>query len=189
MATTCDYLLDAAIVGLDCANPNVKGVEATGKIINRADINLDGVEFSTSATHVVSAMPLKSGKSAYDITQPNKTPFSGTQTELVAGTYQNTFTHTISFVIINHGNNIAKVIDELANGEFVVILKNKAVDTAATTPYQIFGLEGGLVASSMVRELYNDDTLAGWQITMTETEVSKSATFIDAAVVEGFSAA
>ena len=185
MATTCDYLLDATIKGIDCANPLVKGVENIGKIINRADINLDGVEYDASNINTISATPLKNDKVAYDIIQPSKTPFSGTQTEMVEGTYQNTFTHTLSFVILNHGNNIAKVIDELANGEFVVILKNKKVESGS--PYQIYGIDGGLTASAMVRELYNDDTLAGWQVTMTEVEVAKSATFVDATIVEGFS--
>lgn len=185
MPNTCDYLLDAAIKGLDCANPIVKGVESSGYIINRADINLAGVTYSTTAVNTITAMPLASGASAYDITQPSKTPFSGTQTEMVEGTYQNTFTHTISFVIINHGNNVAKQINELANGEFVVILKNKKVESGSSA-YQIYGLDGGLVASSMVRELYNDDTLAGWQVTMTEVEVASSATFVDASVVESF---
>lgn len=186
MATpTCDYLLDAAIKGIDCENPNVKGVESTGWIINRADINLTGITYSTSATNTISAMPLESGKTAYHIIQPSKTPFSGTQTEMVEGTYQNTFTHTLSFVIINHGNNVAKQINELANGEFVVILKNKKVETGSS-PYQVYGIDGGLVASAMVRELYNDDTLAGWQVTMTEVEVASAATFVDPAVVEAF---
>lgn len=184
MAVTCDNLLDATIKGIDCANPSAKGVESLGKIINRADLNLAGVTKSTNDANTISAMPLKSGKVAYDIIQPNKTPFSGTQTEMNEGTYQNTFNHTLSFVIINHGSNIAKVVDELANGEFVVVLQNKKVDGGSSSPYQVYGLEAGLVASSMVRELYNDDTLAGWQVTMTETGVANSAMFVDSSVWE-----
>lgn len=182
--STCDYLLDAAIVGLDCANPIVKGVESDGFIINRADINFAGVTYSTTAANTVTALPLASGASAYTISQPSKTPYSGTQTEMNEGTYQNTFTNTVSFVILNHGNTVVKQVEEIANGEYVVILKNKAVATAASSPWQVYGLQGGLTASSITRELYNDDTLAGWVVSMTESGVSHAGLFVDETVIE-----
>jgi len=62
------------------------------------------------------------------------------------------------------------------NGEFVVILQNN------NGTYQVYGIEGGLHASAMVRELYNDDTLSGWLVTMTEENAVKGNLFIDAAL-------
>lgn len=171
----CDYLIYNDIAGYDCENPMVKGAKADGLLINRADINFAGITYdiTTPNPFKITALPLKGGKVAYDIKQSGKTPFSGTQQELVEGTYQNTFTNTVQFVILNNGTTTASQIFALMNGEFVVVLQNNN-DT-----YQVFGIESGLRASAMVRELYNDDTLSGWLVTMTEEASVKGNLFID----------
>jgi hypothetical protein len=172
----CDFLISADIQGYDCENPMVKGAKATGLIINRKDITLSGVTYDASNPFLVTALPLASGKTAYDIVQGGKTPFTGSQQELQEGTYQNTFTNTIQFVILNQGQSTADQIFALMNGEFVVVLQNN------NGTYQIFGLEAGLHASAMVRELYNDDTLSGWLVTMTEENAVKGNLFISEAL-------
>lgn len=174
----CDYLISADIQGYDCENPMVKGAKADGLIINKADINMAGVTYDASNPFKVTALPLETGKTAYDIVQGGKTPFTGSQQEMQEGVYQNTITNTVQFVILNQGMVTAQQIYALMNGEFVVVLQNNN-DT-----YQVFGLEAGLRASAMVRELYNDDTLAGWLVTMTEENAAKGNIFIDAALYE-----
>lgn len=169
----CDFLISADIAGYDCENPMVKGAKATGLIINRKDITLSGVTYDASNPFLVTALPLASGKTAYDIVQGGKTPFTGSQQEMQEGAYQNTFTNTIQFVILNQGQTTADQIFALMNGEFVVVLQNN------NGTYQVFGLEAGLHASAMVRELYNDDTLSGWLITMTEENAVKGNLFIN----------
>ena len=170
----CDFLISADIAGYDCENPMVKGAKADGLLINRADINLAGVTYDASNPFLVTALPLNAGKTAFDIVQGGKTPFTGTQQEMAEGTYQNTFTNTIQFVILNQGTTTAEQVFALCNGEFVVILQNN------NGTYQVYGLESGLRASAMVRELYNDDTLSGWLITMTEESAVKGNLFINA---------
>jgi len=170
----CDYLISADIAGYDCENPMVKGAKADGLIINRKDINMAGVTYDSSNPFKVTALPLASGKTAYDIVQGGKTPFTGSQQEMQEGAYQNTFTNTIQFVILNQGTTTADQVFALMNGEFVVVLQNN------NNTYQVYGLEAGLRASAMVRELYNDDTLSGWLITMTEENAVKGNLFIDA---------
>jgi hypothetical protein len=172
----CDFLISADIAGYDCENPMVKGAKATGLIINRKDITLSGVTYDASNPFLVTALPLASGKTAYDIVQGGKTPFTGSQQEMAEGTYQNTFTNTIQFVILNQGQSTADQIFALMNGEFVVILQNN------NGTYQVYGLEAGLRASAMVRELYNDDTLSGWLVTMTEENAVKGNLFISEAL-------
>lgn len=172
----CDFLISADIAGYDCENPMVKGAKATGLIINRKDITLSGVTYDASNPFLVTALPLASGKTAYDIVQGGKTPFTGSQQEMAEGTYQNTFTNTIQFVILNQGQSTADQIFALMNGEFVVVLQNN------NGTYQVFGLEAGLHASAMVRELYNDDTLSGWLVTMTEENAVKGNLFISEAL-------
>lgn len=178
----CDFLISADIQGYDCSNPMVKGAKANGLIINKADINMAGVTYDASNPFKVTALPLNAGKTAYDIVQGGKTPFTGSQQELQEGTYQNTITNTIQFVILNQGSTTASQVFALMNGEFVVALQNN------NGTYQVFGLETGLRASAMIRELYSDDTLSGWLITMTEENAVKGNLFIDAALYNTLSA-
>lgn len=174
----CDFLISSNIQGYDCANPMVKGAKADGLLINRADINMASVAYDASHPFLITALPLKAGKTAYNIKQSGKTPYTGTQQELTEGTYQNTFTNTVQFVVLNQGSTTAEQVFALMNGEFVVILQNN------NGSYQVFGLEAGLRASAMVRELYNDDTLAGWLVTMTEEAAVKGNLFIDSTLYE-----
>ena len=141
-----------------------------------------GVTYDASNPFKVTALPLNAGKTAYDIVQGGKTPFTGTQQEMAEGTYQNTITNTIQFVILNQGTTTASQVFALMNGEFVVALQNN------NGTYQVFGLEAGLRASAMIRELYSDDTLSGWLITMTEENAVKGNLFIDAALYNTLSA-
>lgn len=174
----CDFLISADIAGYDCENPMVKGAKADGLIINRKDINFSGVTYDSTNPFKVTALPLLSGKTAYDIVQGGKTPFTGSQQEMAEGTYQNTFTNTVQFVILNQGTTTAEQVFALMNGDFVVVLQNN------NGTYQVFGLEAGLRASAMVRELYNDDTLSGWLVTMTEENAVKGNLFIDSTLYD-----
>ena len=174
----CDFVIAADIQGYDCANPAVKGAKADGLLINRKDITMSGVTYDSTNPFQITALPLESGKTAYDVVQSGKTPWTGTQQELAEGTYQNTFTNTVQFVILSQNGTTAEQIFALMNGEFVVILQNNN-DT-----YQVYGLEAGLHASAMVRELYSDDTLAGWLVTMTEEGAVKGNLFIDSTLYE-----
>ena len=176
----CDFILQNNIDGYNCSNSYPKGVKREGLIINRADINMAGVTYDTVEPNpfLITALPLNAGKVAYNIVQSGKTPYSGTQQELVEGTYMNTYTNTVQFVILNQGSTTAEQVFALMNGEFVVILQNNN-DT-----YQVYGLEGGLRASAMVRELYNDDTLSGWLVTMTEENSPKGNLFVDKTIYE-----
>lgn len=174
----CDFLISADIQGYDCENPMIKGAKADSLIINRKDINFSGITYDANDPFKVTALPLLTGKTAYDIVQVGKTPYTGTQQEMVEGTYQNTITNTVQFVILNQGMVTANQVFALMNGEFVVVLQNN------NGTYQVYGLEAGLRASAMVRELYNDDTLSGWLVTMTEENAVKGNLFIDATLYD-----
>lgn len=174
----CDFIISADIQGYDCENPMVKGAKADGLIINRKDINLSGITYDTNDPFKITALPLLQSKTAYDIVQGGKTPYTGSQQEMQEGTYQNTLTNTIQFVILNQGLTTANQIFALMNGDFVVVLQNN------NGTYQVYGIEAGLRASAMVRELYNDDTLSGWLVTMTEENAVKGNLFIDSTLYE-----
>ena len=174
----CDFLISADIQGYDCANPMVKGAKADGLLINRKDIQLNSIVYDSNNPFKITALPLVSGKTAYDIVQGGKTPFTGTQQEMAEGTYQNTITNTVQFVILNQGYTTAEQIFALMNGEFVVVLQNN------NGTYQVYGAETGLHCTGAVRELYSDDTLSGWLVTMTEENAVKGNLFIESALYE-----
>ena len=158
----CDYLITADIKGYDCANPAVKGAESMGLLLNRSDVTVSISNFT--ATPVLKC----GGKKGYKVYQSGKQPWNGTQQEMVEGTYVNTLTNTVQFVILKQDNVTAEEIFALANGEFIAVVPDKQGN------YQVYGAEAGLKCSAAVRELYNDDTLSGWLITLTEEGATRS---------------
>ena len=70
-----------------------------------------------------------------------------------------------------------KIIDGLANGTFVVILRNKFKGESGEAEYQVYGYTQGLVASEGTNEKYSEDTDGGWLITLQETGARLSAMF------------
>ena len=162
----CDFLITQDIAGYDCENPMIKGAEAVGLLINRSDIG------TTSIVNFAAFLQLKCGnKRAYMVTMSGKQPWNGTQQEMVGGTYVNTITNTVQMVVLKQDAEWAQQLYSLINGEFVAVLVNK------NGTYQVYGLETGLHCTGAVRELYNDDTLAGWQITFTEEGAVKGNLF------------
>lgn len=182
MSTTCDTLLSSDIIQ-NCTEPMVKGVEMTGVIINRADIDFSAITYDTDDTHIIKALPLKTGKKGYKVVQPSKNPFNDTQSSMEEGTYANTFSHELHLVILDSGYNVAQAVEDLANGEYVVVLENKHKNSKdATKPgnsaFQIYGLEQGMTASEMTSEKYSEDTNGGWAVTMTETGSPYAAQYL-----------
>lgn len=172
--SVCNYLVNKDVT-VDCANPIFAGVEQVGVIINRADINFAA---STVSDNIISAIPMQVGKTGFQIQIPSKTPFTGTKTEMAAGTNMNKFTNTVSFVVLDNSPSVsADIIDKLANGEFVIILQNKYKATVPNNKYQVYGWKKGLTAATISQEKYSADTAGGWTVELTEENTSASAMF------------
>lgn len=173
MAETCDFKLAKDIAGL-CDNPQVSGLKNTGWLINYDEIDFDSL---TQTGNIVSQLALRSGR-AYRVHVPGKTPFTGTQTAMVAGTYRNKFNKTASIVVLDSGPDVSeKVIDQLANGRFVFIFENKYKGADNKNTFEIYGLEQGLTASEMTNDKYSEDTDGGWAVTLIEENAPKSGVF------------
>lgn len=165
----CDYLITSNIQGYNCESPMPKGAESEGIIINRKFIKRwthNGFLATLDICAPATGWPL------YKVTQGGKTPFNGSQQEMVEGANQNTITNTLQLVVLKQDENFANQLFALMNGEFVCVIPNK------NGTYQVYGLEAGLHCSGAVRELYNDDTLSGWQVTMTEEGATLGNLFI-----------
>lgn len=173
----CDSIIAKAIQA-NCENPIVKGLESTGAIINRDDIDFASC---TVDGNKVTALVLKSGKKAYQVAQEGSTPFTGAKTEMAVGTYRNTFTNEIPIAILDNGPEVAAdIIDALANGTFVLILRNKHRGSDGLSKYQIYGYYQGLRASAIANEKYSEDLEGGWLATLQEVGAPKSAIFLAA---------
>ena len=173
MAETCDYAI-AQDIAVSCENPQKSGMQNKGWLIN-----YDDVDWATLAQtdNIVSKLALLQGR-AYEVVIPGKTPFTGTQTALVVGTYLNKFTKTVSIVVLNSGPDVSKnVIDQLANGRYIFIGENKYRGADDKNTFEIFGLEQGLTASEMTNDKYSEDTDGGWAVTMTEDNAPSSGIF------------
>lgn len=180
--TNCDYLLSKDIKQ-NCTEPLLKGVEVRGALINKVDIAIGAIVFdATDPTHIIKTLPLSAGKRAYDVIQPAKNPFAGTKSDMEEGTYLNTMSHESQIVILDSGPDVANQIDALMNGEFVLILENKAKNMQSAKPgvsaFQIFGYHQGMRASAIASEKWSDDTRSGWLVTLKETQAPVSALYL-----------
>lgn len=182
MAGVCDNAIKKDIL-LNCDDPIVPGFEQEGVIINRSDIDFSTVAFNTTRKNVIETLALKSGKKGYKVVVSGSTPFTGTNTALATGTYRNTFINTVNMVILANDPDVcADIIDGLANGEYVVILENKAKnllkeENPGDSAFQIYGYYQGLKAAEISNDKYSEETEGGWSVSLQETKVPKSALF------------
>lgn len=178
MATKlCDSLIASAI-GVECDGMVTRGLESDGVIINRKDIDFGATVFDDTRKNVIKTLVLKAGKTGYAVTQLGATPYTGTNVSLVKGTFVNKFNNTVALVVLDNSPEVcANIIDGLANGEFVVILRNKHKGVDGSAEFQIFGYYQGLFAETIDNDKYDEDVEGGWAMTLTETGAPKSALF------------
>lgn len=154
------------------------GLESDGIIINRSDIDFSKTVFDAQLPNIIKTLVLKNSKRGYEIKQEGNNPFTGTKSELNVGTYRNTWTHDVPLIVLANTPDVcANIIDGLANGKFVVILRNTTKGTDGKGEFQVFGYAQGLKASAGENDKYSDDTEGGWLITLQETKAPKSAIF------------
>lgn len=177
MANLCSSLISKDI-NFACEDLIVRGLEADGIIINRDDIDFASTTFDTNKPNVIKSLILKASKKGYQVIQNGQTPFTGTQSALTVGTYRNTWQHTVSLVVLANNPEVnEKIIDGLANGTFVVILRNVSKGSTGDGEYQVYGYAQGLKASEITEEKYSEDTDGGWLVNLQETAAPRSAMF------------
>jgi len=176
MATTdvCDFKL-AQDISIQCENPQMPGLKNTGWLLNYDEIDWEQL---AKEGNIVSTLALLKGR-AYRCVVPGKTPFTGTNVAMVAGTYKNKFNKTAVIVVLDSGPDVsANVIDQLANGRFVFIFENKYRGKDDKNTFEIYGLEQGLTASEMSNDKYSEDTDGGWSVTLLEENAVSSGIFL-----------
>ena len=178
----CDRTV-VADIKMNCNEPIQKGLESIGYLVRRADIDLGSVTFNANNDNIIESLPLIEGKKGVRIYQQNNA-FNGTNSAVEVGTYMNSVTHNVAFIVPDKGPDVAHdIIDPLISGEeFVVILENKYKGLKKTLPgsaaFQVYGFHQGAVVSAGDVVKYSDDTLSGWAITLTEAKAPKSEMYI-----------
>lgn len=180
----CDDQLIAQDIVPSCTDPVVQGFESEGVIINRVDVDFTTSSFNATSKNIIETLALKSGKKGYRIAVMGSQPFNGTNTAFAAGTYRNSFTHTVSFVVMDDGPDVReKIIDGLANGEFVIVLENKfkglqKAENKGAAAFQVYGWYQGLKPTEMADGKYSDETDGGWMVTLQEVKSPKSGMYL-----------
>ena len=173
----CDEILKKGI-SIDCDNPITKGLESNGVIINRQDVDFAATVFDATRKNIIKTLALKTGKKGYEVYCPGSTPFTGTKTSLEKGTYKNKWTHDLPLVVLDNGPEVCEdIIEGLANGEYVVILRNKHKGGEGNAEYQVYGYYQGLRAETIENDKYSEDTDGGWSVALKETGSPKAAMF------------
>jgi len=171
---TCDYLIQKDIE-LNCEL--TKGIESEGVIINRDDIDFTVSEFDATEKNIIKTLALKSTRKGFKIKANGNQAFNNTQTTLNVGTNRNTFVNDLAFTIMDNSPELSsKVLDALANGQFVVVFENK--NKGAKDTFQIMGWYQGLRAQTIENNKYSEETEGGWNILLQESNVPKSALFL-----------
>ena len=167
----CDDILKKDI-SPSCDDPVVQGLEQEGVIMNRADVDFAATVFNATRKNVIETLAMKEKKKAYKVVVPGKTPFTGTTTALATGTYRNSFTNTITLVILANDPDVcADIVDGLANGSYVVVLENKykglqKEENPGDAAFQVFGYYQVLTATTIKNNKYSEDTEGGWTVTL-----------------------
>ena len=174
----CETLI-AKDIAIACEDIVSKGLEADGIIINRADIDFTKTMFDDENKSIIKQLVLKSGKKGFKVVQNGNTPFTGTTSSLTVGTYGNKWTHEVKIVVLANTPDVTEgVIDKLANGKFVLILRNVTKGTDGKGEYQVYGYAQGMTCSAGENDKYSEDTEGGWLMTLQETSAPKSAMFL-----------
>ena len=174
----CETLI-AKDIAIACEDIVSKGLEADGIIINRADIDFTKTVFDDENKSIIKQLVLKIGKKGFKVVQNGNTPFTGTTSSLTVGIYGNKWTHEVKIVVLANTPDVTEgVIDKLANGKFVLILRNVTKGTDGKGEYQVYGYAQGMTCSAGENDKYSEDTEGGWLMTLQETSAPKSAMFL-----------
>lgn len=184
----CEKLL-AGCIAADCDNPVFAGMEPKAWIFNKSEIasftydatspkpNPNLITDITMKTHEVQGQDV--AYTGYTISQLGKQPFNGTNTSLTEGNVSNKFTETFSFVVPDNSPAAAMLLDNIANGKFVVVAQNQYDGSDHKGAFQVYGAKKGLTATAMERDAYREDNDGGWAVTLTSENAPNSALFLE----------
>ena len=173
-------------IALDCENPIYAGMESGAFIFNKADVTNISYEQITVGTetkdnpNMITDITLGTGAVGYRIEQFGKTPYTGSNTAMVEGNAMNKFTETFNFIVSDNSEKASReLLDNLANGTFIAVVRNQYHGSDERSEFQVYGAKKGLKAASMDNDKYAEETDGGWAVSLTSENVPTSAVFIE----------
>ena len=98
---------------------------------------------------------------------------------MTAGTYRNKFSKDVTIVVFDNGPEVVQnIINQLANGTFVVVLENKFAGRDGKNTFEVYGFEAGLSATALDDDKYSEDTDGGWLCTLQETGAPSAGIYL-----------
>lgn len=181
----CDGIITKGLPKGDCDLQPKKGFEREALLINREDIDWSGVEYSSTKSNVITALPLLKGKSAFTVYQQGSQPFNGSTSSGNVGTYANTVTKNLVVAILNNDQDTSdEFIDPALNGDFVAIVQSKDKGKDGASAYKVIGLHNGLQMSAFEADPYGD-AFNGGILTLTETDAPRTNIYLGESYAAG----
>lgn len=180
----CEKLISSC-VGADCNNPIFSGIEGKAWIFNKSQV--EGFTYDQTNPNLITAITMATYEDGgqdvsyvgYTIDQLGRTPFTGTTTSMTEGNIANKFTETFVFVVPDNSPTAAMLLDNVANGKFVVVVENEYNGTDGKGKFQVYGGKKGLVCTAMERDAYSEENDGAWAVTLTAEGAPNSALFIE----------
>lgn len=173
-------------IALDCENPIYAGMESGAFIFNKADVTNISYEQITVGTetkdnpNMITGITLGTGAVGYRIEQFGKTPYTGSNTSMTEGNAMNKFTETFNFIVSDNSEKASReLLDNLANGTFIAVVRNQYKGSDGRSEFQVYGAKKGLKAASMDNDKYAEETDGGWAVSLASENVPTSAVFIE----------
>jgi len=182
----CEKLIGACIAA-DCDNPVFEGAEPKAWIWNKTDVA--SITYDTQDANIITDISMRvieEGQGTdpdvlahgYTISQLGKTPFSGSNTSMVEGNYGNTFTETIQFLVPDNSPAASALLDNMAGGKFFLVMENQYDGSDSKGKFNAYGAKKALTCTAMERQLYSDDSMGGWLVTLTAEKQPTSGVFV-----------
>lgn len=157
-------------IGDNCS-PVVKGYKPEAVIINFDDIDFDAIEYDEDNQHIITVLPLLSGKHGYKVRQRGVS-FNGSNGAISQGTYQNEIARNISVVVPADATSTNGVGQPLMEGAVVVmILESFSKGADGKSAFRVVGLDRGLVLTAGNDDL-NGEAGDNFVFTLTETSTT-----------------
>lgn len=179
-------------IALDCEKPIFAGMESGAFVFNKADITgitYEQVQIGTDShddpiykdnPNMITGINMASNAVGYRIEQFGKTPYTGSNTSMVEGNAMNKFTETFNFVVSDNSEKASReLLDNLANGTFVAVVRNQYHGSDNRSEFQVYGAKKGLKAATMDNDKYAEETDGGWAVSLVSENVPTSAVFME----------
>lgn len=138
LAFACGVI--AAGIATNCDNIPTPGIRTTVYLANFSDI--DTITIDNTNKTLATAITMVAGKKFYAFTGIKKIGKAGYTS--TAGNFLNTLVHNAEIIILQNDPTSKGIMDQMVQGNLVLIVENKTKGATGNMKYEIYGRESGL---------------------------------------------